>query len=179
MSSLRKFDLLNKVAIVTGSSSGIGAAIATQFAQYGAKVTIQGRDVKTLTKVSKQIEQVSGGDSPLQIIGDLTDGSIVKKLVNETMDKHGKLDILINNAGIGGVGTVLMDDILEQYDRIMRLNVRVPIELINLCAPHLEETKGNIVNISSVAGIRPVSSSSVCEILLSILFVVEYSLQCV
>ena len=104
MSSLRKFDLLNKVAIVTGSSSGIGAAIATQFAQYGAKVTIQGRDVKTLTKVSKQIEQVSGGDSPLQIIGDLTDGSIVKKLVNETMDKHGKLDILINNAGIGGVG---------------------------------------------------------------------------
>ncbi|KAJ6217240.1 hypothetical protein RDWZM_008397 [Blomia tropicalis] len=151
-----KYAFNGKVALVTGSSAGIGKAIAIQLAQYGAKVTITGRNDAALKSVAAQIEQVSGGDSPLQIVGDLLDESLPKKLIDETIKKYGRLDFLINNAG-GATpnGTYSSPNLLDEYDRVMKLNVRSVISLTQLSVPHLEKFKGNIVNISSIAAIKP------------------------
>ena len=152
----KKYDFSGKVALVTGSSSGIGAAIAIQFAQYGAQVTIHGRDVDNLEKVSQQIQQVSGGNStPLQIIGDLTkDDSLPEQLIQQTVARFGRLDYLVNNAAVGTPdGFLACPNLLEEFDRILKLNVRTVVELTQRAVPHLEKTKGCIVNISSVSSI--------------------------
>lgn len=155
----KKYDFTGKVALVTGSSSGIGAAIAIQLAQYGAQVTITGRVVENLEKVAGEIETVSG-QKPLQVIGDLLDQTLAPKLVNQTISKYGRLDILVNNAGGGDPGDGPFDksDLLDAYDKVMGLNVRSVLQLIQLSVPHLEKTKGNIINISSVASIIPVNN---------------------
>ena len=163
--SNKKYDFTGKVALVTGSSSGIGAAIAIQLARYGAQVTITGRNVANLAKVGQQIEQeTSGASKPLQIIGDLAnDDTLPGRLINETIVRFGRLDILVNNAG-GGTpnGTLSSPNLLEEFDQVFRLNVRSVINLTQLSVSHLEKTKGNIVNISSIAAFTPVSVCFVC-----------------
>jgi len=156
MSSNRKYNFDGLVALVTGSSSGIGEAIALQFAQYGARVTITGRDAAALERVASQIDKVSQGIKPLSIVGNLLDDTLPEKLINETLKHFGRLDILVNNAG-GATpnGTFASEQLLEEYDNVMKLNVRSVVQLISLAVPHLEKTQGNIINISSVAAIKP------------------------
>src|SRR5690625_969846 len=156
-SNNRKYNFEGKVALITGSSSGIGAAVAIQLAQYGASVTITGRDATALQKVADQIAKVSS-IKPVQVVGDLLDQSLAAKLIDETVAKFGRLDVLINNAG-GGTpdGTLASPNLLQEFDNVVGLNVRSVLQLTQLAVPHLEKTKGNIVNISSIAGIRPVS----------------------
>ena len=152
-----KYDFSGKVALVTGSSKGIGAAIAIQFAAYGAKVAITGRSVEALGKTAAEIEKVSRGVAPLQIIGDLQDNSLPQKLINETIAKFGRLDFLVNNAGAGTLTDSLSNPaLLDGFDQIIKLNVRSVVALTQLAVPHLEKTKGNIVNISSIASLQPV-----------------------
>ncbi|KAJ6217194.1 hypothetical protein RDWZM_008351 [Blomia tropicalis] len=152
-----KYDFSEKVALVTGSSSGIGAAIAVQFAQYGAKVTITGRNAENLDNVASKIAEVSNGVEALQIIGDLTiDDSLPKRLIDETVTKFGRLDFLVNNAG-GSTpnGKLTSTNLLEEFDQVYKLNVRSIVELTQLAVPYLEETKGNIINISSITAFVP------------------------
>ena len=152
---LRKYEYTGLVALVTGSSSGIGAAIAIQLAQYGAQVVITGRDQTNLAKVAQQIQEV--GQTPLQLVGDLTNVNFVPKLIQETVNKFGRLDVLVNNAGGSSSNCGIEDPkFMETYDSLMHLNLRSVAQLIHLAVPHLEKTKGNVVNISSIAGIRPV-----------------------
>ena len=155
-----KYDFTGKVALVTGSSSGIGAAIALQFAQYGAQVTITGRNAETLTNVGQQINEQTGKQA-LQVIGDLQkDDSLPARLINETVAHFGRLDFLVNNAGSATPNDKLSNEnLLQEYDQLFRLNLRSAIELIHLAVPHLEKTKGNIINISSIASLRPVSTT--------------------
>jgi len=154
--SNKKYAFSGKVALVTGSSSGIGAAIAIQFAQYGAQVTITGRDAANLDKVAQKIQQVSGGVAPLQIVGDLTDDTFPAKLINETVAKFNRIDFLVNNAGAATPkGSLASPNLLEEFDFVIKLNVRSIVELTQRALPYLEKTKGNIVNISSIAGLRP------------------------
>jgi len=160
--SQKKYDFSGKVALVTGSNSGIGAAIATQLAQFGADVTITGRNIENLAKVAGKIQQLSG-KKPLQINGDfLTDSSLPQKLIQQTVDHFGRLDFLINNAGWSSRnGTLASPNLLEVWDTLMLINLRTVVELTQLAVPHLEKTQGNIVNISSVAAINPVSDGNV------------------
>jgi len=156
MSPNRKYDFSGKVALVTGSSSGIGAAIAVQFAQYGAKVAITGRNAENLNKIAQKIIEVSHGVKPLEIIGDLTDPAFPKKLISETVSKFGRLDFLVNNAGAGSAnGSLASPNLLEEFDKVFTLNLRSVVELTQLAVPHLEKTKGNVINISSAISIKP------------------------
>lgn len=141
------------VVLITGASSGIGADAARYVAKLGAKVSIVGRNEKRLNQVAKEIEQ-SGASTPLQIVADVTKDA--KRIVDETI-KHfdGKLDVLVNNAGIVIQDTVETAD-LEEFNRIFDTNVRSIITLTQLCVPHLEKTKGNVVNVSSIAGLKAV-----------------------
>jgi len=151
----KKYDFTGKVALVTGSSSGIGAAIAIQFAQNGARVTITGRDAKTLEEVAAKIQEVSGQPA-LQVLGDLLDATLAPKLVQQTVDKFGAIDFLVNNAGMGTPKEQFdAPDLMDQYDRVMGLNVRSVLQLTQLAVPYLEKTKGAIVNISSIAALHP------------------------
>ncbi|XP_045499452.1 3-oxoacyl-[acyl-carrier-protein] reductase FabG-like [Colias croceus] len=139
-----------KVVIVTGASSGIGAATAVFLSKLGAQLSLTGRNVDNLQKVHKDCEKST---STFLVPADLTKEADIEKIVKSTVDHYGKIDVLINNAGIIETGTI-ENTSLAQYDRLMNTNVRSIYYLTMLAVPHLLKTKGNIVNVSSVNGIR-------------------------
>lgn len=141
-----------KVVLITGASSGIGAATAIYLSKLGAKLSLVGRNIQNLEKVSKQCESANS-QIPLCIPADLTKEEDIEKIVKNTLHHYGKLDVLINNAGIIDRGSI-EETSLAQYDTIMNTNVRSLYYLTMLTVPDLLKTKGNIVNVSSVNGIR-------------------------
>ncbi|XP_067015341.1 3-oxoacyl-[acyl-carrier-protein] reductase FabG [Anabrus simplex] len=149
MSSLK-----DKVVLITGASSGIGAGTALYFASLGAKLAVCGRNEENLKKVSEQcIAEGLSTDKIMCILGDLCDESVCQRTINEVIEQYGRLDVLVNNAGRlipGSIETMTM----QQYDAQMNLNVRSIVVLTQLAIPHLLKTKGNIVNVSSVTGLR-------------------------
>ncbi|CAB0005524.1 unnamed protein product [Nesidiocoris tenuis] len=138
-----------KVVLVTGASSGIGAETARQFASLGASLAITGRNAENLQNVAKDC----GQKNVLIVVGDVSVEEDAERIIRETIDKFGRLDVLVNNAGILENGGI-KDTSLAQYDRIMAVNMRAVYHLTMLAVPHLIKTKGNIVNLSSVAGTR-------------------------
>ncbi|KAL0818865.1 hypothetical protein ABMA28_008184 [Loxostege sticticalis] len=140
----------NKVVLVTGSSSGIGAAIALKFAEEGANVAIVGRNADKLKNVSKDIAKI--GNKPLVIAADVAKEDDAKRIVNDTVKHFGKLDVLINNAGVGQFAGITEANALTVFDHVMNTNLRSAVYLTHLASKHLIETKGNIINISSGAG---------------------------
>jgi len=143
-----------KVALITGASSGIGAATAVLFARLGAKLSLTGRNEENLKKVVEECKKQSTiQTSPFLVLGDVTNEKDVKKMVDSTVEKFGQLDILVNNAGIIEFGSIETAT-LDQYDRIMNVNVRSVYHMTMLAVPHLIKTKGSIVNVSSVCGTR-------------------------
>ncbi|XP_048768723.1 3-oxoacyl-[acyl-carrier-protein] reductase FabG-like [Ostrea edulis] len=147
--------LSGKVALITGTSSGIGPGTAILFCKLGAEVAITDRNVYNLTTTAVECEK-GNGKKPFTLNGDLTNEDFVKQLVDETVKHYGKLDILVNNAAIWKAGTIETTS-LGQYDDIMTVNVRATYHLTMLAVPHLVKTKGSIVNVSSVNGVRAVS----------------------
>lgn len=145
----KNMSFTNKVVLITGASSGIGAATAIHFSTLNAKLVLVGRNLENLNKVKDQCTQSEN----LIITADVTNEEEVKNVIKATIERFGKLDVLINNAGVIESGGI-EDTSLEQYDRIFNTNVRSVYLITNLAVPYLIQTKGNIVNISSVAGIR-------------------------
>lgn len=143
-----------KVILITGASNGIGADAARHLSKLGAKVAIVGRNAERLHKVADQIK-ASGAPTPFAIVADVTKDS--ERIVDETVKHFGKLDVLVNNAGIVSYDTTSTMQMTE-FDRLFDTNVRSIINLTKLCVPHLEKTKGNVVNVSSVSGMMPVSA---------------------
>jgi len=147
-------NLSKKVALITGASSGIGAATAMLFARLGAKLSLSGRNQANLNRIGDECARLSTADErPLLVTGDMTIESDVKRLVDTTIEKFGSLNILVNNAGIIEFGTIKTTS-MEQYDLVMNVNVRSVYHLTMLCVPHLTRVQGNIVNVSSVCGTR-------------------------
>ncbi|XP_031624814.1 uncharacterized protein LOC116341716 [Contarinia nasturtii] len=144
----------NKVILITGASSGIGAHAALHLAQKGASVSLVGRNEKRLKAVAEEIIK-AGCPTPLEIVADVTKDA--ERIINETIKHFGKLDVLVNNAGVLGADSVVNFDVNE-FDRIMSTNLRGIIVLSNLAIPHLEKTRGNIVNNSSISGMRALDS---------------------
>lgn len=140
-----------KVVIITGSSSGIGAATAEHFAKENASLVLVGRNDEQLQKVVDACKKST--DNVIKVIADICNGNDTERIIGDTIAKFSKLDVLINSAGIIGSGTI-ENTTLEQYDRIMNVNCRSLFRLTQLAVPYLIQTKGNIVNLSSVCGIR-------------------------
>ena len=141
----------NKVAIVTGASSGIGRATALALGGEGARVTVTARRPGRLGTVAREIEAAGGAALPLA--GDVTDADFRPRLVAETVERFGGLDHLVNSAGVIAFGTI--ENIgLDAWQRMFALNVEAVFDLMRLSVPHLLERKGSIVNVSSVNGIR-------------------------
>ncbi|XP_038215839.1 oxidoreductase UcpA-like [Zerene cesonia] len=140
----------NKVVLVIGGSSGIGAATAKQFCKQGADVAIVGRNEKKLQKVDEECKKL--GKSPLIINADISKDSGAFAAVDETVKKFGKIDILINNAGILRFGCILDGNLMKSYDEVINVNLRGIMNVTSLAAPHIIKTKGNIIMISSISG---------------------------
>jgi NAD(P)-dependent dehydrogenase (short-subunit alcohol dehydrogenase family) len=140
-----------KIAIVTGASSGIGRATAALLAQKGASVVAIGRNEKELNALH---EGHKGKTGSIKIyLADVTEMTQIDRMVSETIQSFGQLDVLVNAAGIiknGSIENTTMDD----FDKMMNINVRSVFNLMQKCLPHLIESKGNVVNVSSVAGTR-------------------------
>lgn len=141
-----------KVIIVTGASSGVGAGTAEYLAKLKANLVMVGRNLENLQKFAKNCT-VSGIDPPLVIQADVTKEKEVEEIITKTIERFGKIDVLINNAGILANGGI-ENTSLSQYDDVMNTNVRSVYHLTMLAVPHLIKTQGNIVNVSSVAGLR-------------------------
>ncbi|XP_073948661.1 3-oxoacyl-[acyl-carrier-protein] reductase FabG-like [Choristoneura fumiferana] len=141
-----------KVVLVTGASSGIGAATAVLFAGEGARVALVGRNEAKLSNVAQQCS--AHGNQPLVIKADLSNEEETKTIIDKTVNHFGQLDVLVNNAGFSKSGSLLEGNIIEAYDAIMKTNVRAAIQLACLATPHLIKTKGNIINISSVGSLH-------------------------
>ncbi len=142
-------DLNGKVVLLTGASDGIGAAAARIFHERGAKLAIVARSADKLARVAAEC----GG--ALAIAGDVTDDAVRRRAVNETVARYGRLDVLVNNAGVGMYVPAYEAD-MRQVRGMYELNVFAPLELIQLAVPHMRRAgSGMIVNVSSIAGKVP------------------------
>lgn len=150
----QKFNLKNKVAIVTGASKGIGESIARGLAEYGAKVVISSRNQEAVDQVANNLKKE--GYDALGIACHVGDEDQLKKLVEETMNAYGGVDILVNNAATNPFYGPL--DTMENalFDKIMDINAKAPFHLANLCYPIMKKSGGgSIINIASVEGTKP------------------------
>jgi NAD(P)-dependent dehydrogenase (short-subunit alcohol dehydrogenase family) len=141
----------NKVVLVTGATSGIGHAVAVKFAQESARVVALGRNQTALNEI--EIAVKTAGGEPLTLAIDVTDGEQVQRAIEETLKRFGRLDVLVNAAGHISTGSI-ENTSLSAWDAMMNVNLRAAFQLMQMAAPHLIKTKGNIVNVSSVTGLR-------------------------
>jgi len=144
-------DMKGKVAIITGASSGIGRATALKFAAEGCKVAAVARTTVKLDEVVAEAAPLGGEIRP--ITADVTSTADVARVIEETVSAFGGIDILVNAAGILKSGSIESTS-LEDWDRMMSINIRAPFLLTQKTMPYLIARKGNVVNVSSVNGIR-------------------------
>jgi len=144
--------LAHKVAIVTGSSSGIGKAIALRFGEEGAKVVVTARRLTLCEQTVAQIKQKGGEAWAIQT--DVTDESQIDRLLEETVTRYGRVDILVNNAGIFG-GRRLAATTTEEFDLVMNVNLRGTFFCCRAGFAQMKKQGGGaIINMSSVAGVQ-------------------------
>ncbi|MEY9300711.1 NAD(P)-dependent dehydrogenase (short-subunit alcohol dehydrogenase family) [Bradyrhizobium elkanii] len=147
------FDLTGQVAVITGSSRGIGRASAELLAKLGAKVVISSRKADACQEVADGIKQ-AGGDA-LVIPCNIARRNEVEALVSGTIKHYGKIDILVCNAAVNPYYGPLLDITDEAFDKIMGSNVKSNIWLSALAIPQMAERgKGSVVIISSIGGLR-------------------------
>ncbi len=141
----------NKVALITGSTSGIGRACALKFAAAGAHIAAVGRNETSLSQLKKEIESLNG--KMLSVRADLAVGAAADDVVTQTLENFGRIDVLVNAAGHIANGTI-EDTSLNAWDAMLNINLRAVFTLMQKALPSLIETRGNIVNVSSVTGLR-------------------------
>lgn len=146
-------DFKNKVVVITGASSGIGAAVAEMVAKQSAQLVLVGRNIVNLNNIAIKCVAAKG-IKPIIVQAELSNDEDVYKIVSETLKAFDRIDVLVNNAAVGIRGSI--KDGIEPYDRVMACNMRSVYLLTSLATPHLIKSKGNIVNVSSVAAFKPI-----------------------
>ena len=139
-----------KAVLVSGGTSGIGRACAIKFAGAGANIAAVGRNKEALDALSSEIEKLGG--QPMTVTADLSIDD-PQTMVTRVLETFGKIDVLVNAAGHISSGTI-EDTSDEVWDALMNINVRAVFKLIQAALPSLIARRGNIVNISSVTGLR-------------------------
>ena len=139
------FDLSNKVVLITGATGGIGGAIANQMKKAGATVVVSGRSIE------KQNSMFN--DDFIKIAADLAETDAAEKLITKTIEHAGRIDVLINNAGITA-DTLLMRMSDEQFDNVMNTNLRSTFKLCRAAImPMMKQRFGRIINMASIVGV--------------------------
>nr|WP_312321425.1 glucose 1-dehydrogenase [Acinetobacter oleivorans] len=144
--------LQNKVCIITGAASGMGESEAITFAQQGAKLIIADMNLEQANQVAEKIINADGEAFAFQV--DVTQFDQLKQLVEFTLEKFGRIDVLLNNAGIFDKYTNSLDTTEELWDRMFAINVKAVFNLSNLVLPKMiEQGSGAIITIASIAGL--------------------------
>ena len=144
-----KFDIKNRVAVVTGGAQGFGLAITERFIQSGAKVVIWDIDEN---EAKKALEKVNSKNLSYQIV-DVSDFNKINEKLTEIQSLHGKIDIFINNAGVAGMNTTVAEYPIEEWNKVINLNLNAVFYCCKAVVPFMEKNNyGRIVNIASIAG---------------------------
>jgi 3-oxoacyl-[acyl-carrier protein] reductase len=143
------FNLSNRVAIVTGGAQGFGLAITERFIKSGAKVIIWDIDKE---KAEIALKKINSKNCFYEIV-DVTNFEEIKKILNDIESNHGKIDIFINNAGIAGTNTTVAEYPLEEWNKVIDLNLNAVFYCCKAVVPFMiKNNYGRIVNIASIAG---------------------------
>jgi 3-oxoacyl-[acyl-carrier protein] reductase len=146
---MNQLDFKDRTAIVTGGATGIGLAIVKRLLASGAKVRIWDRDAQTLQQTLTTL--ANPGASGANV--DVSDAKSVAKATEDAAAALGKIDVLVNNAGIAGINTPVIDYPVDEWERVLKVNLTGPFLCCRAVAPHMVKNKyGRIVNIASVAG---------------------------
>ncbi|OKL39682.1 SDR family oxidoreductase [Pontibacter flavimaris] len=141
----------DKVVLITGGTSGIGKALAFAFGREGARVAVSGRNQQNLDQTSQEL--TAAGIDNLAVNADVSVEEQCQRMVQETVDKYGRLDVLINNAGISM--RALFEDLdLDVLRQVMDINFWGTVYSTKYALPYIKQAKGSIVGISSIAGYR-------------------------
>ena len=144
-----KFDIKNRVAVVTGGAQGFGLAITERFIESGAKVVIWDIDEN---EAKKALEKVNSKNLSYQIV-DVSDFKSINEKLSEIESSHGKIDIFINNAGVAGMNTTVAEYPIEEWNKVINLNLNAVFYCCKAVVPFMEKNNyGRIVNIASIAG---------------------------
>lgn len=148
----------NKSVLITGSTQGIGKALALLLAKDGANVMLNGRDEKRLSSAIKEFNRQGLRVKGIQ--ADVSDPSNCESLIEETIKQYGKLDILVNNVGVA-IGPEMVENIKpEVYAQSISINYLSAIYMTRVCLPYIREHKGSVLFISSIAGLAGFPESS-------------------
>jgi len=146
--AMNKIDLSGRIAVVTGGAQGFGRAIAERFVASGARVAIWDVDQVFAQRTANEL-----GNGTRSYGLDVSDLPSVEKARNATLKDFGKIDILVNNAGVAGANATVWDTAVEEWRRVMRINLDGPFVCSKAVVPHMISQKyGRIVNIASIAG---------------------------
>ena len=143
------YDFKDKVAVVTGATSGIGEATAKMFAKNGAKVVLVGRNIEKGEKIQKEI-----GENAYFIQCDVSDENQVKTMVEQTVTKFQKIDILFNNAGVMLPSMEIERMPVDDWNKTFDININGMFYVTRYVKPHLFKSKGTIINNASIAGLQ-------------------------
>ena len=144
-----KYDLKNRVAIVTGGAQGFGLAITERFIESGAKVVIWDIDEG---EAKKALEKVNSENLTFQIV-DVSNYETINSKLSEVEKSHGKIDIFINNAGVAGMNTTVAEYPIEEWNKVINLNLNAVFYCCKAVVPFMDKNDyGRIVNIASIAG---------------------------
>jgi 2-dehydro-3-deoxy-L-rhamnonate dehydrogenase (NAD+) len=145
---MNRLDFADRSAIVTGGAQGIGRAIAQRLLASGAKVRIWDRDDKLLAGAVAALGSASTGDAI-----DITDAAAVARATKSALESYGRIDVLVNNAGIAGLNAPTVDYPVDEWERVLRVNLTSQFLCCRAVAPHMAKRGyGRIVNIASIAG---------------------------
>lgn len=144
--------LNGKVAVITGGTRGIGFAIVKKFLENGAKVALMGSRLESVDKAIKDLKSINSNYEVMGFYPDLTNINEVSNCFQEIKDKYSKIDILVNNAGISS-RTKLEDYEIDEYDKIVDLNIKSVFICSKAILPYLKETEGVIINTSSMVSL--------------------------
>ncbi|MEP3479399.1 MAG: SDR family oxidoreductase [Fuerstiella sp.] len=146
--------LENKIAIVTGAGTGIGAAAAKMIAAEKATVVLVGRRIEPLESTKTDIE--SAGGMAVVMTADLTDGAAADKLANDVIAQFGKVDILVNNAGFSSKVRSVRYVQPDEWDSVFKVNMEAVYRLSQACLPKMiEQGQGTIITTSSMSALKP------------------------
>jgi 3-oxoacyl-[acyl-carrier protein] reductase len=140
-----------KVALVTGASTGIGAAIAKAFAEAGARVVLHYNNSKAEAEKTAAAIRLKGGEEPMLVKADVLDGQAIKDMVRAVGERFARIDILVNNAG-GLLGRQNVEDMQDDaYERVMELNMGSAFRVSRSVIPLMKKGGGAIINLTSIA----------------------------
>ncbi|XP_023950771.2 uncharacterized oxidoreductase TM_0325-like [Bicyclus anynana] len=139
----------NKVVLITGAGSGIGKGIALNFAKLSAKLSlldINHENLKNTTKSCKELSKTKA----VNFVLDMTNDANVKEAIEKTIEEFGKIDIVVNCAGVLSIGGIIEESFIQDFDKVMNVNLRSYAVMTHYAVPALIKSKGCIINIASI-----------------------------